>query len=434
MTESNGKLRVQKLLNQFSEQKDAGLFSGVATLPPDAIFLTKKKYLADTDAKKVNLGIGAYRDKDGKPQVLDVVKTAEKQLLELTQSGKQNKEYLGITGDLDYVRLTQQLILGKDCQRLSNGLVAGAQALSGTGSLRVLFDFMKGTVGKNANFKVLLSQPTWGNHQKIIGKAGLRFEYYTYWDASKRALALDTMLNDLRIKGNKGDVVLLHACAHNPTGVDPTEQEWAQIADVMKEKGLVPFFDSAYQGFASGDLAKDAFAVRFFEQRGFDFFIAQSYSKNLGLYCERAGCASIVTSSAEQAKACQTQLAAIIRPMYSNPPAHGARIVKQVLGGDGGLFDAWNKEMGGMSGRIIEMRKALRDELISLKTPGTWDHITSQIGMFSYTGLTPTQCDYITSTYHIYLLRNGRISMAGVAPGNVKYIAEAINAAVLNSK
>jgi len=295
-------------------------------------------------------------------------------------------------------------------------------------------NFIKNNFAENnKTLKIFLSNPTWGNHKKIIAKSGLSFDFYTYWNAKERNLNLTQMIDDLKTKSNKGDIVLLHGCAHNPTGVDPTKEQWATIADTVKAQGLIPFFDCAYQGFATGDLAADAYSVRLFEERGFDFFLAQSFSKNLGLYCERAGCASVITSSPEAAKSCMTQLCAIIRPMYSNPPAHGARIVKAVLGNDDN-YEMWKKEMGGMSERILAMRKALRAKLEELKTPGTWNHITDQIGMFTFTGLTPKQVDVMIEKHHIYLLSSGRVSMAGVASSNVEYIAKAINDVVNNVK
>ena len=228
-------------------------------MPPDAIFFTKQRYKEDQDKRKINLGIGAYRDDNGKPQVLDVVRKVEKEMAEdLTL----NKEYLPISGDADYVRLSQELILGK-CDRLNNKSIAGVQALSGTGSLRVLFNFIKNNFAEsNKNLKIFLSNPTWGNHKKIIAKSGLSAEYYTYWNAAERNLNLKQMLEDLKTKSSKGDIVLLHGCAHNPTGVDPTKEQWATIADTVKELGLIPFFDCAYQGFATGDLAADA--VKFY--------------------------------------------------------------------------------------------------------------------------------------------------------------------------
>jgi len=378
----------------------------------------------------VNLGIGAYRDDNGKPQVLSVVRKVEQ---EMALDYNLNKEYLPISGDPEYVRLSQKLMLG-DCNRLSQKYIAGVQAISGTGSLRLLFNFIKNNLAaKRSNFKVFISNPTWGNHKKIIAKSGLDFEMYTYWNPQQRNLNLQQMLADLKNKANKGDVVLLHGCAHNPTGVDPSKQQWEQIADAMQNLQLIPFFDCAYQGFATGDLDADAYAVRLFEQRGFDFFLAQSFAKNLGLYCERAGCASIMTSSPQAAKACMTQLCGIVRPMYSNPPAHGARIVKAILGNEVN-YKLWKVEMGEMSGRIQKMRKLLRERLERLKTPGTWNHITDQIGMFTFTGLTPTQCEKMIEKHHVYLLSSGRISMAGVASSNVDYIANAINDVVVNYK
>jgi len=428
----SGNLRVQKLLSQFSEEKqESGTFGGVETIPPDAIFFTKQRYKEDPDKRKVNLGIGAYRDDNGKPMVLKIVRKVEK---ELAEDMSLNKEYLPISGDAEMVKLSQQLMLGANCERIANGSVAGVQALSGTGSLRVLMHFIRNTIANgNDKFKVFLSNPTWGNHKKVIAKSGLNYEFHTYWDPKGRCLDLKGMLNDLKEKSSPGDVVLLHGCAHNPTGVDPTKDQWNVIADTMTQLKLVPFFDCAYQGFATGDLDADAYAVRLFESRGFEFLLAQSFAKNLGLYGERAGCASVICKSPQAAKACMSQLCGVIRPMYSNPPAHGARIVKKVLG-DPDNFKAWKVEMGAMSKRISDMRAALRKKVEELKTPGNWNHITDQIGMFTFTGLTPQQVDVMIEKHHIYLLSNGRISMAGVASGNVEYIATAINDVVNNVK
>eukprot|EP01083_Nonionella_stella_P002466 7119_1 len=414
------------------EKKDnaSAVFGDVPTLPPDAIFFTKQRYKEDKEPKKVNLGIGAYRDDTGKPYPLKIVRKVEKQM---ATDEKYDKEYLPIGGDTEFVRLSQELILG-NCDRLKNNMVTGVQAISGTGSLRVLFNFIKNTfAAKNDKCKILISNPTWGNHKKIIKKAGLPFDTYTYWDPTERNLNIKSMLEDLKNKSNKGDIVLLHGCAHNPTGVDPTKQEWNQIAITMLAAGLIPFFDCAYQGFATGSLDDDSYAVRLFEQKGFEFFLSQSFAKNMGLYCERAGCASIICKSSSAGKACMTQLKSIIRPMYSNPPAHGARIVKRILSNEKYYLE-WKNEMNEMSQRIIEMRKKLRNKLEILNTPGTWNHITDQIGMFTFTGLNKKQVDVMINKHHIYLLTNGRISMAGVASSNVEYIANAINDVVVNCK
>jgi len=238
------------------------------------------------------------------------------------------------------------------------------------------------------------------------------------------------MLEDLR-NAPSGSIVLLHACAHNPTGVDPTKDQWKQILNVMQQKGHMAFFDSAYQGYATGSLDKDAFAVRLFEQAGEEFVMSQSFSKNLGLYGERVGCATIVCKTKAGREACDTQLRGIIRPMYSNPPKHGCYIAKSILTKPD-LFNEWVGELEYMSGRILKMRSGLRNELERIGTPGAWNHITDQIGMFSYTGLTKAQVAFIEKTYHIYMLSSGRISMAGVTSKNIPYLAKAIKDAVVN--
>jgi aspartate aminotransferase, cytoplasmic len=267
---------------------------------------------------------------------------------------------------------------------------------------------------------------------RFLISSGVAYKQYRYWDQSGRKLDIDGMLEDIRNAPNNS-IILLHACAHNPTGVDPSQDEWKRIASVIREKNHLPFFDSAYQGFASGDLERDAWAVRYFIDQGFELFVAQSFAKNFGLYNERVGTLSVVTKSKDVAKALLSQLKLVARPSYSNPPAHGARIVSTVLN-DKGLTSEWHDELRGMSGRIQKMRDALRGELERLGTPGTWRHITDQIGMFSYTGLTKEQCKYLTEKHHIYLLTNGRISMAGINSNNVKYVAKAIDDAVKNIK
>lgn len=227
----------------------------------------------------------------------------------------------------------------------------------------------------------------------------------------------------------EGAVIVLHACAHNPTGIDPTQEQWKKIAEVVKTKKLFPYFDSAYQGFASGDPNRDAWAVRYFADAGLELFTAQSFSKNFGLYNERIGNLTIVQADASTSEAIMSQMSLEVRGLYSNPPALGARIVSLVLN-DEKLREEWMECIRTMSSRIIKMRKALFDELIKLQTPGTWDHITSQIGMFSYTGLNENQAKYLIKEHHIYLLNTGRISMCGVTEGNVAYVAQAIHDAI----
>jgi aspartate aminotransferase len=282
------------------------------------------------------------------------------------------------------------------------------------------------------NAKVYLSNPTWANHHQLFGNVGLGIENYPYWDPSTRGLDIKGLLKTLE-EAPEHSIVLLHACAHNPTGVDPTQEQWKQIAEVVKKRKHFPFFDTAYQGFASGDLAKDGWAIRYFVDQGFELVVAQSYAKNFGLYGQRAGCFHYVAAPGADAKDTTTrvasQLAILQRSEISNPPIYGAKIASTALN-DPKLFSEWEANLKTMSGRIIDMRKALRSKLEALGTPGKWNHITDQIGMFSFTGLTEAQVAKMRSDGHVYMTKNGRISMAGLNTNNVDYVAEQIDKAV----
>lgn len=255
---------------------------------------------------------------------------------------------------------------------------------------------------------------------------------YRYWDERTRGIDFDGFIADLK-SAPEGAVIILHACAHNPTGCDPTKEQWVKLADVIEEKKLFPFFDSAYQGFASGDPVHDAFAVRYFVERGFELFCSQSFAKNFGLYNERVGNLTVVQRNPETSAAVQSRMTLLVRYNYSNPPAFGARIVGKVFN-DPELKQEWMDSIKTMSSRIIKMRKMLKEELESLKTPGTWNHIVDQIGMFSYTGLNMAQVTILIEEYHVYLLSSGRINMCGLNEKNVKYVAKAINEAILATK
>ncbi|EOD11943.1 aspartate aminotransferase [Emiliania huxleyi CCMP1516] len=396
----------------------------VPAAPLDPILGVNQKFQADTSAEKVNVSIGAYRTDEGKPMVLSCVKKAEALLLEQSDL---NKEYLPQRGDATYVQLCQKMLFGEKSKLLASGVVATAQTLSGTGALRLGAEFMK----KFAKGKtVYISNPTWGTHNSIMTQAGVPFSHYRYWNAAGRDLDLAGMLEDIEA-APEGSVIMLHAAAHNPTGVDPTAEQWGEIMTVCKAKKHVCWFDSAYQGFATGDLDIDATAMRAFADEGLPLFVSQSFAKNFGLYGERVGTFSITCDTPEAVKAVMSQLDIIIRNLYSNPPKHGANIVKTVLS-DPALYQEWRDELKAMSLRIQDMRTALYDELTSLGTPGSWTHITSQIGMFSFTGLSPEQCTQMVEKHHVYMLNNGRVSMAGVTSKNVKYIAKAIDDVVRN--
>lgn len=306
------------------------------------------------------------------------------------------------------------------------------QTVSGTGAVHLGALFLSKFYKPNSQRTVYFSDPTWPNHFQIFSNVGLSYKTYPYFDKQTRGLNFDGVINTIQ-NADEGSIIVLHACAHNPTGVDPTQEQWKKIAEVIRAKKHFPFFDTAYQGFASGDLARDGWAIRYFVEQGFELCIAQSYAKNFGLYGERAGCFHFITAPASDAQATVTrvasQLAILQRSEISNPPAYGARIASLVLN-DPALFAEWERDLRTMSGRIIDMRKALRAKLEELGTPGTWNHITDQIGMFSFTGLTEAQVLKVREDSHVYMTKNGRISMAGLNKNNIDYFAKAVDKAV----
>ncbi|CAA0838368.1 Aspartate aminotransferase 3- chloroplastic [Striga hermonthica] len=398
------------------------VFDHVARAPEDPILGVTVAYNNDQSPAKLNLGVGAYRTEEGKPLVLNVVRRAEQILV---NDSSRVKEYLPIVGLADFNKLSAKLILGADSPAIQENRVTTVQCLSGTGSLRVGGEFLARHYHQHT---ICIPQPTWGNHIKVFGLAGLSVKNYRYYSPATRGLDFEGFLEDLG-SAPEGAVVLLHACAHNPTGVDPTPQQWEQIRQLIRSKALLPFFDSAYQGFASGSLDADAQSVRMFVNDGGECLIAQSYAKNLGLYGERVGALSIVCRTADVASRVESQLKLVIRPMYSNPPIHGASIVATILK-DRAMFEEWTIELKAMADRIISMRQQLFDALRERGTPGDWSHIIKQIGMFTFTGLNSEQVAFMTREYHIYMTSDGRISMAGLSSRTVPHLADAIHAAV----
>lgn len=410
------------VLSAFPTSGASSVFSHVVRAPEDPILGVTVAYNKDPSPVKLNLGVGAYRTEEGKPLVLNVVRKAEQKLV---NDRSRVKEYLPITGLAEFNKLSAKLIFGADSPAIQENRVATVQCLSGTGSLRVGGEFL----ARHHHQRVIyIPQPTWGNHTKVFALAGLSVKTYRYYDKATRGLNFHGMLEDLG-SAPSGAVVLLHACAHNPTGVDPTLQQWEQIRKLIRSKGLLPFFDSAYQGFASGSLDADAQSVRMFVADGGELLMAQSYAKNMGLYGERVGALSIVCRAADVAGRVESQLKLVIRPMYSNPPIHGASIVAAILK-DRNLYDEWTIELKAMADRIISMRQRLFDALRARGTPGDWSHIIKQIGMFTFTGLNPEQVAFMTREYHIYMTSDGRISMAGLSSKTVPHLADAIHAAV----
>ena len=323
-------------------------------------------------------------------------------------------------GDPSFVQAALQFGYG-NTPLLQEKRIQGVQALSGTGGLRVMGELLR----KHGHGHIYVPNPTWGNHIPIFANSGLEVRKYRYYDAAKSDLDFDGMVADLQAVPDKS-CVLLHACAHNPTGMDPTIDQWQQISDICRQKQILPFFDCAYQGFASGSAEQDAASVRMFVDEGHLIAMVQSFSKNFGLYGHRVGALSVVGANADETSRVISQMKLVIRPMYSNPPRHGARIVATVLN-DPVLAQQFTEECKAMADRINTMRTVLRTRLEESGSKHSWDHITKQIGMFAYSGMTKEQVTQLRDVHHIYCTMDGRISMAGVTSGNVNYIADAIH-------
>ena len=333
-----------------------------------------------------------------------------------------DKEYAPITGVPGFGPLAAKLAYGASSDAVTSDRIAITQTISGTGALRIGAAFLERFYSSKTIF---VPTPTWANHHSVFKDAHLDVKQYRYYDKQTIKLDINGMIEDIT-SAPKGSIILLHACAHNPTGVDPTQEQWKQISEACHRGEHFVFFDMAYQGFASGDTDKDAFALRYFVDQGHSLALAQSFAKNMGLYGERVGAFSLLCASAEEKQRVDSQLKIIVRAMYSNPPVHGARIAAEILS-DTNLNSEWLQEVKGMADRINGCRASLRSILEKdLTSKLDWSHITSQIGMFCFTGLSPDQVDKLTKEHHVYLTRDGRISMAGITDANVRYLAEAI--------
>ena len=401
-------------------------FSSCALAAPDPILNLSVAYKKDPHPTKVDLGVGAYRDDSGKPFVFSAVRRAEEMIL---KENSANHEYTTIEGPVTLKPLCLKVLFGQN--RLSDSdlqRIVSSQSISGTGALRLAAEFI--TLHCHPKPIVYVSDPTWGNHNAIFEKAGLRVLSYPYWDAENRRVRADAWAAFLETV-QEGSVIVVHACAHNPTGSDPSNSEINTIVEIIKRRKLIAVADSAYQGYASGDLERDAYMIRALLEAECEFFITQSFAKNMGLYGERFGMVHIVTSDAQVAERAMSQLKLVIRPMYSSPPIHGAKIVERLLS-DPELFSLWLEELKQVSGRINQVRRQLADGLHA-KGCGDWSHITRQIGMFSYTGMTAAQVDRMISKWHIYMLKNGRISLAGINKNNLDYVIDAIADCVANA-
>jgi aromatic-amino-acid transaminase len=394
----------------------ASVLAAVPMAPRDPILGLTEAFNADTNPKKVNLGVGVYTGEDGKVPLLDCVRRAEQEMAQTPAP----RSYLPIDGLAAYDRAVQALVFGESSAPRREGRVVTVQALGGTGGLKLGADFLR-RIAPAA--EVWISDPSWENHRALFESAGFKVNSYAYYHPKTRGLDFAGMLASLQAIP-AGQVVVLHACCHNPTGVDPTPEQWKQILDVVRGRGLIPFLDIAYQGFAEG-VEPDGAVVRQFAAAGAPLFVSNSFSKSFSLYGERVGALSILTDSSEEAARVLSQVKRTIRTNYSNPPTHGGQIVAAVLG-NAELRSLWEKELGQMRDRIRAMRSLLQEKIQSRVRGADFSFITRQRGMFSYTGLTKEQVGKLREQFGVYAVDSGRICVAALNTRNVDYVADAV--------
>lgn len=392
------------------------MFEQIKAAPRDPILGLTESFREDPNPKKINLSVGVYQDNTGKTPILESVRRAGQFVLERQKS----MSYLPIDGSRSYSAAVQRLMFGEGHEVESSGRAATSHTPGGTGALRVAADFIHQQL---PNATVWLTQPTWPNHPQIFAAAGVPTKSFPYFDAKTNSLAFEETLAAIQ-KMPAGDVIMLHGCCHNPTGIDPAGEQWTRLADLIYGRGLLPLLDFAYQGFADG-IQEDATGLRAFARPGAELIVCSSFSKNFGLYCERVGALTIVAKDKAGADTVQSQVKACIRANYSNPPAHGAELVTTVLN-DAELRKLWGQEVGQMRDRINGMRGLLVKTLKAKGVPGDYSFITRQRGMFSFSGLTPPQVEALKQKYAIYVVGSGRINVAGITEQNVGPLCEAI--------
>lgn len=412
-------LYIKDVISHSSLDKN-NMFETIIAAPADPILGLTEEFKADPRPEKINLGVGIYKDASGLTPVLTSVKKAETLLLK----NEITKSYLSIQGSSQYGLAVQSLLFGEHAQIIQARRVETAQAPGGTGALRLGAEFIKRQLG---DLTVWVSDPTWSNHLGIFGAAGLAIAKYRYYDAKNKCLDFSGMLSSLKT-AKAGDVVLLHGCCHNPTGVDPSPEQWKELAQLCKEKGLLPMFDFAYQGFSQG-IDEDATSLRIFVTICPEMLIASSFSKNFGLYNERVGALTLMGRNPEETHTSFSQVKAIARVIYSNPPAHGAAIVTEILNNPA-LRIEWEDELAQMRVRIKEMRELFVDTLKSEGVTIDFDFIKGQNGMFSFSGFTKDQVERLKNEFGVYIVGSGRISVAGMTRANMAPLCKAM-AAVL---
>jgi aromatic-amino-acid transaminase len=392
------------------------MFSAVEMAPRDPILGLNEQFNADTNPNKVNLGVGVYFDDNGKLPLLLCVQAAEKTMMDKPTA----RGYLPIDGIAAYDAAVKALVFGANSEPVKSGRVATVQGIGGTGGLKIGADFLKRL---NPQAKVLISDPSWENHRALFTNAGFTVASYRYYDAATRGIDFTGMLADIQA-APAGTIILLHACCHNPTGYDITHAQWDQVIAAIKAKNLVAFLDMAYQGFGNG-ITEDGAVIGKFVAAGLDFFVSTSFSKSFSLYGERVGALSVLCASKEEADRVLSQLKVVIRTNYSNPPTHGGAVVAAVLNNPE-LRALWEKELGEMRVRIKAMRQKLVDGLQAAGVKQDMSFITTQIGMFSYSGLSKDQMVRLRSEFGIYGTDTGRMCVAALNSKNIEYVCKAI--------
>jgi aspartate/tyrosine/aromatic aminotransferase len=395
------------------------MFESTATAPPDPIFALTEAYLNDSNPVKMNLGAGVYRDEHGRTPALAVVKEAERRIWQ----DETSKAYLPIEGDRQFARYVQKLILGSSHRLAGDARLITVQTPGGTGGLRLAVDFLR---RQNPTTTVWIPDPTWVNHAKLCEAAGLSVRTYPYLDETRRRLSFKKLLMALT-STKQGDVVLLHGCCHNPSGIDPTPDQWHQLAGLLRDRHVVPLLDFAYLGFGQG-LKEDRVGVLALTESVPEILVCTSLSKNFALYNERVGALSVLTTEPAAAAAVLSQLKSLARVSYSNPPAHGAAIVTTIMSSQE-MVEQWRAELAEMRQRIIHMRQLLVEGLdqrgVKLTTDGN-EHLLTQKGMFSFSGLTPPQIDKLRHNHSIYIVGSGRVNFASMTAKTMHYLCDAI--------
>ncbi len=392
------------------------MFETISPALEDSILGLTVAFQKDPSPKKINLGVGVYKNGSGQTPVLETVKEAEQRLLR----SEATKSYLPIDGLASYGELSQQIVFGSDHTILRAGRAATVQTPGGTGALRVAADFVRRISPQAA---VWLSDPTWPNHPNVFGSAALQVQSYPYFEPDSNGVAFERMIAALETIP-AGDVLLLHGCCHNPTGADLSPEQWQAVAAICAKRGVLPLLDFAYQGFGDG-LEEDATGVRIVADHCGEFIVATSYSKNFGLYNERVGALTLVASSADATEAANSHLKICVRTNYSNPPAHGGQIVAEILG-DPDLRQRWEVELAEMRNRINDMRHLFVETLDQQGAGRDFSFIGRQRGMFSYSGLTPAQVQALRERHSVYIVGSGRINVAGMTEANMDYLCAAI--------